>query len=81
MDQEIERRIENLKRAPRCGALTSAGARCQRLAASLGQLSRNNDHWHYLAPFQISWCRRSIDAADFPSPKYAENVIFICERH
>ena len=32
MDQEIERRIENLKRAPRCGAQTRSGARCQRFA-------------------------------------------------
>jgi hypothetical protein len=32
MDQEIERRNENLKRAPRCGALTRTAARCQRPA-------------------------------------------------
>jgi glucans biosynthesis protein len=30
MDQDIETRLENLSRAPRCGALTRAGAACQR---------------------------------------------------
>jgi hypothetical protein len=30
MDQDIERRLANLKRAQRCGALTRAGAPCQR---------------------------------------------------
>jgi hypothetical protein len=29
MNQDIERRLENLKRAPRCVALTRAGAACQ----------------------------------------------------
>jgi glucans biosynthesis protein len=32
MDQEIQRRIENLKRAPRCAARTRAGGACQRPA-------------------------------------------------
>jgi hypothetical protein len=32
MDQDIARRLENLKRAPRCGALTRAGAACRRPA-------------------------------------------------
>ena len=32
MDQNIEVRVENLKRAPRCGALTRAGTACQRPA-------------------------------------------------
>jgi hypothetical protein len=32
MDQDIERRLENLKRAPRCGALTRSGGECQRPA-------------------------------------------------
>jgi hypothetical protein len=32
MDQDIQRRLENLKRAPRCGALTRSGGECQRPA-------------------------------------------------
>jgi hypothetical protein len=32
MDQDIETRLENLRRAPRCGALTRAGTACQRPA-------------------------------------------------
>ena len=32
MDQDIERRLENLNRAPRCGALTRSGGACQRPA-------------------------------------------------
>src|SRR5690349_2235520 len=32
MDQEIQRRIENLKLAPRCAARTRAGGACQRPA-------------------------------------------------
>jgi glucans biosynthesis protein len=29
MNQEVEKRLENLRRAPRCGARTRAGAACQ----------------------------------------------------
>jgi hypothetical protein len=29
MDQDIQIRLKNLRRAPRCGALTRAGAACQ----------------------------------------------------
>jgi hypothetical protein len=32
MDQDTERRLKNLKQAPRCGALTRSGAACQRPA-------------------------------------------------
>ena len=32
MDQDLEIRLENLRRAPRCGALTRAGGACQRPA-------------------------------------------------
>jgi hypothetical protein len=32
MDQQLEERLANLKRAPRCGALTRAGTACQRPA-------------------------------------------------
>ena len=32
MDQDINRRLANLKRAPRCGARTRAGGVCQRPA-------------------------------------------------
>ena len=32
MDQDIEARLENLRRAPRCGAPTRAGTECQRPA-------------------------------------------------
>jgi hypothetical protein len=32
MDQDIETRLENLSRAPRCGALTRGGTACQRPA-------------------------------------------------
>jgi hypothetical protein len=32
MDQNIERQLQNLRRAPRCGALTRAGTACQRPA-------------------------------------------------
>ena len=32
MDQDIETRLENLRRAPRCGALTRAGIACRRPA-------------------------------------------------
>jgi hypothetical protein len=32
MDQDVEIRLKNLKQAPRCGALTRAGAACQRPA-------------------------------------------------
>ena len=32
MDQDLEIRLKNLKRAPRCGALTRAGTACQRPA-------------------------------------------------
>jgi hypothetical protein len=32
MDQDVERRLRNLRRAPRCGARTRAGTPCQRPA-------------------------------------------------
>ena len=32
MDQQLEIRLENLKRAPRCDALTRVGTACQRPA-------------------------------------------------
>jgi hypothetical protein len=32
MDQDIERRLQNLRRAPRCRARTRAGGACQRPA-------------------------------------------------
>ena len=32
MDQDTETQLENLKKAPRCGALTRAGTACQRPA-------------------------------------------------
>ena len=32
MDQDIEKRLENLSRAPRCGAQTRVGMACQRPA-------------------------------------------------
>jgi hypothetical protein len=32
MDQHVETRLRNLKRAPRCGALNRAGSPCQRPA-------------------------------------------------
>ena len=32
MDQDIETQLENLSRAPRCGAMTRAGTACQRPA-------------------------------------------------
>ena len=32
MDQDFERRLRNLRQAPRCGARTRAGAACQRPA-------------------------------------------------
>jgi hypothetical protein len=32
MDQDLEIRLKNLDRAPRCGALTRAGGACQRPA-------------------------------------------------
>jgi hypothetical protein len=32
MDQNIERRLQNLRRAPRCGARTRSGTPCQRPA-------------------------------------------------
>ena len=32
MDQDIERRLKNLRQAPRCGALTRAGGACKRPA-------------------------------------------------
>ena len=34
MDQEVEKRLENLRRAPRCGARTRCGTACQRPALS-----------------------------------------------
>ena len=32
MDQDVETRLRNLRRAPRCGAMTRAGTACQRPA-------------------------------------------------
>src|SRR5271154_5026272 len=32
MDQHVETRLRNLRRAPRCGAMTRAGSPCQRPA-------------------------------------------------
>ncbi len=32
MDQDVETRLRNLRRAPRCGAITRAGTPCQRPA-------------------------------------------------
>ena len=32
MNQDVEKRLQNLKRAPRCGARTRAGGACQRPA-------------------------------------------------